>query len=162
MAAGFAELKGQKRQQGEWTDRWRVCVVLGHVEGLDLTNLSTTLKLLMSTAASSLMRCGLFPVDSSCCRTPTTISSLMPSVSILVFLELPGEGGGVCWAPGPAGRCRGGESGAGAGVVEVMVCERLRRFAGGSVVLSPVAEVVGGRLLLLLLLLLREALLPGS
>ena len=48
------------------------------------------------TAASSLMRCGLLPVFSNCSMTPVTISSLMPSVSILVSYDAPGEGGGVC------------------------------------------------------------------
>jgi len=46
------------------------------------------------TAASSLTRCGLFPVLSSCLNAPTTMSSLMPSVSILLSPSRKGEGGG--------------------------------------------------------------------
>lgn len=46
------------------------------------------------TAESSLTRCGLFPVLSSCCIAPTTMSSLMPSVSILLSSSLAGDGGG--------------------------------------------------------------------
>lgn len=45
--------------------------------------------------ASSLIRCGLFPVFSSCSITPTTMSSWMPSVSILLLPSAPGDGGGV-------------------------------------------------------------------
>lgn len=47
-------------------------------------------------AASSLSKCGLLPVFSSCSMTPTTISSLMPSVSIL---KAPPSGGGVASTP---------------------------------------------------------------
>lgn len=46
--------------------------------------------------ASSLSRCGLLPVFSSCSITPTTISSFMPSVSIL---KAPASGGGVASTP---------------------------------------------------------------
>ena len=45
-------------------------------------------------AESSLTRCGLLPVLSSCCIAPTTISSLMPSISILLSPSLIGDGGG--------------------------------------------------------------------
>ena len=42
------------------------------------------------------MRCGLFPVFSNCSMTAMTMSSLMPSVSILRVMQTsPGEGGGV-------------------------------------------------------------------
>lgn len=52
------------------------------------------------TVANSLMRCGRLPVFSSCSMTAITMSSLMPSVSILVSkCESPGEGGGVCSKP---------------------------------------------------------------
>ena len=44
---------------------------------------------------SSLIKCGLFPVFSSCSITPTTISSLIPSVSTLLSVDARGEGGGV-------------------------------------------------------------------
>ena len=47
------------------------------------------------TVESSLIKCGLFPVCSSCSITPITISSLMPSVSTLPSVEARGEGGGV-------------------------------------------------------------------
>ena len=47
------------------------------------------------TIASSLIKCGLFPVFSNCSITPTTISSLIPSVSTLRSVYAPGEGGGV-------------------------------------------------------------------
>ena len=50
-----------------------------------------------STMASSLIKCGRFPVFSSCSITPTTISSLIPSVSTLLRVDgPPGDGGGVC------------------------------------------------------------------
>lgn len=45
---------------------------------------------------SSFIRCGRLPVFSSCSITPVTISSLIPSVSILILSVAPGEGGGVC------------------------------------------------------------------
>lgn len=49
------------------------------------------------TVASSLMRCGLLPVFSSCSMTEMTTSSLMPSRSIFRYATTsPGEGGGVC------------------------------------------------------------------
>ena len=54
---------------------------------------------LASTAASSFDVCGLLPVFSSWRITPTTMSSLMPSVSTLDTPRAPGEGGGVCSAP---------------------------------------------------------------
>jgi len=49
-----------------------------------------------STAASSFIKCGLFPVFSNCSITPITISSLIPSVSTFTSPTAPGEGGGVC------------------------------------------------------------------
>lgn len=52
------------------------------------------------TVANSLIRCGRLPVFSSCSMTAITISSLIPSVSILMSkCESPGEGGGVCATP---------------------------------------------------------------
>lgn len=47
------------------------------------------------TVASSFIRCGLFPVFSSCSITPTTMSSFIPSVSIFVPAKDRGDGGGV-------------------------------------------------------------------
>lgn len=48
------------------------------------------------TEASSLMRCGRFPVLLSCSKTPATISSFTFVKSIFISVEAPGEGGGVC------------------------------------------------------------------
>lgn len=48
---------------------------------------------------SSLTKCGLLPVLSSCWIAPTTISSLMPSMSILLCPSLSGDGGGDNAAP---------------------------------------------------------------
>src|SRR2546423_11089301 len=57
------------------------------------------------TVANSLMRCGRFPVFSSCSMTAITISSLIPSVSIFgTSGTSPGDGGGVCSA-GPRRLC---------------------------------------------------------
>jgi len=47
-----------------------------------------------SIAESSLTKWGLLPVLSSCWIAPTTISSLMPSMSILLSPSLSGDGGG--------------------------------------------------------------------
>ena len=58
--------------------------------------LDTASLILDRTVESSLIKCGLFPVFSSCSITPTTISSFMPSVSTLLSGEARGEGGGVC------------------------------------------------------------------
>lgn len=52
-----------------------------------------------STDESSLTKCGLLPVFSSCWIAPTTISSLMPSMSILLCPSLSGDGGGDNAAP---------------------------------------------------------------
>ena len=108
------------------------------------------------TIASSLIKCGLFPVFSSCSMTPITISSLIPSVSILLRVEGPGEGGGVCsYAALPllfgrsaketflvmdAVRGRGGE--VGEGVCDVW-CDRLTLFAGGESCGGDVFEMEG-------------------
>ena len=59
------------------------------------TYLATASFVLDRTVASSLIRCGLFPVFSSCSITPTTISSLMPFVSYLVDPDGSGVAGGV-------------------------------------------------------------------
>ena len=48
------------------------------------------------TVESSLIKCGLFPVFSSCSITPTTMSSLIPSVLTFLSVEARGDGGGVC------------------------------------------------------------------
>ena len=61
-----------------------------------VTYLETASLVVERTAASSLIRCGRFPVFFSCSITPITISSLMPSVSILDSFSAPGDGGGVC------------------------------------------------------------------
>lgn len=58
--------------------------------------LDTASLILERTVESSLIKCGLLPVFSSCSITPTTISSLMPSVSTLLSVDARGEGGGVC------------------------------------------------------------------
>lgn len=58
--------------------------------------LDTASLILERTVESSLIKCGLLPVFSSCSITPITISSLMPSVSTLLSVDARGEGGGVC------------------------------------------------------------------
>lgn len=60
-----------------------------------ITYLETESLIFDRTAASSLIKCGRFPVFSSCSMTPTTMSSLIPSVSTLLTEVAPGEGGGV-------------------------------------------------------------------
>ena len=60
----------------------------------DVTNFSTECRLVESVAASSLTKCGRLPVCSSCRIVPTTISSLIPSTSILLHPSAAGEGGG--------------------------------------------------------------------
>ena len=57
---------------------------------------STASLVVERTVESSLIRWGRLPVFSSCSMTPTTMSSLMPSMSILASFIAPGEGGGVC------------------------------------------------------------------
>ena len=89
------------------------------------------------------MRCGLLPVDSSCSSTATTTSSLMPSLSILLF-EMPrGEGGGVVLVMAAADVCcrsladdafldLRGEAGVELEEArELIVCDRFTRLAGG-------------------------------
>ena len=58
------------------------------------TYFSTQCRFVASTWASSFTRCGLFPVFSSCCIVPTTISSLIPSTSTLLLPSTAGDGGG--------------------------------------------------------------------
>ena len=58
--------------------------------------LATASLMVDKTVANSLIKCGLFPVFSSCWMTPTTISSLIPFVSYLLRLLGSGDGGGVC------------------------------------------------------------------
>ena len=82
-AAGFAELHDDS-QQGSWV-RWKS----------EISYLDTASLILDRTVESSLIKCGLLPVFSSCSITPTTISSLMPSVSTLLSVGARGEGGGV-------------------------------------------------------------------
>jgi len=112
------------------------------------------------TVASSLIRCGLLPVFSSCSITPVTISSLIPSVSILLWFWAPGEGGGVCsyaFLPLLLGRSaketalvaedavddrgRDGE----VGVVACDGCDRLTFFVGGRSVSVATAVLMEGR-----------------
>ena len=80
-APGFAEL--------DWS-----ATALRTMAGMQ-TNLETESLVFERTVASSLIKCGLFPVFSSCSITPTTISSLIPSVSYLLRLDGSGDGGGV-------------------------------------------------------------------
>lgn len=109
------------------------------------TYFSTAAMLCVRIAASSLTRCGLFPVFSSCRIVPTTTSSLMPSVSILCTEAAPGDGGGVCSANRDGGSALmrmfvdvGGLIDVGGGVVEP--CDHFAFFARGS---SPMT-VAGG------------------
>jgi hypothetical protein len=82
-AAGFAELHSN-------ISRLNLTIWMA------LPYLETESLMFDRTAASSLMRCGLLPVFSSCSITPTTISSEMPSVStLLISVAERGEGGGV-------------------------------------------------------------------
>lgn len=111
-----------------------------------ISYLDTASLILDRTVESSLIKCGLFPVFSSCSITPTTISSFMPSVSTLLSVEARGEGGGVCsYATRPLllGRSANdtalvecevaddfgldGDMGGG----EVEVCDRFIFFVGG-------------------------------
>ena len=99
-----------------------------------------------STDESSLTKCGLLPVFSSCWIAPTTISSLMPSMSILPSPSLGGEGGGDNAAP-RLGFCSFMRMAVGrGGLMSPMVGEALpwARFdflTGGS---SPSTAVLGG------------------
>ena len=83
-AAGFAELHSGWSAQGH-----------GRGGNRGVPYLDTASLILDRTVESSLIKCGLFPVFSSCSMTPTTISSLIPSMSTLVSVEARGEGGGV-------------------------------------------------------------------
>ena len=65
------------------------------VEGGIIPYAETASLIFDRTIANSLIKCGLFPVFSNCSITPTTISSLIPSVSTLRSVYAPGEGGGV-------------------------------------------------------------------
>lgn len=95
---------------------------------------------------SSLTKCGLLPVFSSCWIAPTTISSLMPSMSILLSPSLSGDGGGDNAAP-RLGFCsfmrmaveRGGLMSPMVG--EALPCDRFDFLTGGS---SPSTAVLGG------------------
>ena len=60
------------------------------------THLRTASFVVERTVESSLIRWGRLPVFSSCSMTPITMSSVSPSMSILILLAAPGEGGGVC------------------------------------------------------------------
>jgi len=126
MAAGFAELQNVSKGY----------MLLG---SMGQTYLSTIGIDVASIAASSLSRCGRFPVFSSCSITPTTISSLIPSVSTFVCPDSPsGDGGGVS-ATRPAGfgcsllnRKDEGRGGVvGVETFEVAECDRLTFFEGG-------------------------------
>lgn len=103
-----------------------------------VTYLSTQCSFVASTAANSFTKCGLFPVFSICCIVATTMSSLIPSVSILLLVpSATGEGGG----DNSLARCgrpslnrivvvRGGLIRPGGG--EVDVCDRLDFLGSGS------------------------------
>jgi len=81
-APGFAELQGISREHA--------------ISPVGITTYVNTASLILDkTVASSLIKWGRFPVFSSCSITPTTMSSLMPSVSTLPSAAGPGEGGGV-------------------------------------------------------------------
>lgn len=75
---------------------------------------------------NSLIKCGLLPVFSNCSITATTMSSLIPSVSILRTLS-DGEGGGVCSVTLLCGDCFGDADGDNG----VSSCDLLSLFAGG-------------------------------
>ena len=92
-------------------------------------------------AASSLTKCGRLPVFSNCSITPTTMSSLIPSVSILGATRSAGDGGGVCSmvARRPEGRtdCRFTwveevEEAEGSGDSEPAWCDLLTFLGGGN------------------------------
>ena len=83
-APGFAELSRVSMAP---------CVAIVNKSGY----LETASLMVDSTIASSLIKCGRFPVFSNCSITPTTMSSLIPSVSIVWRVDgPPGDGGGVC------------------------------------------------------------------
>jgi len=108
-----------------------------------MTHLETASLIFDRTVASSFIKCGLFPVFSNCSITPTTISSLIPSVSIFLSVNDRGEGGGVfsyAGLPLLLGRSakettfadefdRGLDSDTGDGGFEV--CDCFRFFVGG-------------------------------
>lgn len=108
-------------------------------------DLSTAWMFVERAADNSLTRCGLFPVFSSCCIAPTTISSLIPSVSILLSPSRAGDGGG------DSSTALFGFSslilivvvlgGLMSPVGDAEPCERLLFFDGGS---SPSTTVLGG------------------
>jgi hypothetical protein len=112
------------------------------------TYLKTASFVVERTVASSLIKWGLFPVFSSWSITPTTMSSLMLSVSTRLLPSAPGEGGGVSlYAALPLllGRStnetfladvtvddRGRDGDMGEGAVDA--CDRLIFFVGGGCV----------------------------
>lgn len=71
---------------------------LGGVREVEQSYLSTEWSFVARTAANSLTRCGRLPVFSICWIVPITISSLIPSVSTVVFDAVApsarGDGGG--------------------------------------------------------------------
>lgn len=80
-AAGFAELLSVSQARPDGLPR-AYCAMFWFV--------------VRSTVASSLIRCGLLPVFSSCSMTERTTSSLMPSGSILRYVVTSqGDSGGV-------------------------------------------------------------------
>jgi hypothetical protein len=81
-ADGFADLKE------------RLVVFLVKTSLFMYPYLSMAVIFVARTAASSFTKCGLLPVFSSCWMAPTTISSLIPSMSTLLSPSLVGEGGG--------------------------------------------------------------------
>lgn len=123
-----------------------LAVFLGSASLFMFSYLSMALIFVARTAASSLTRCGLLPVFSSCWIAPTTISSLIPSISTLLSPSLIGEGGG----DKAAARLdlssfmrmavdRGGLMSPTVGVWRA--CDRLGFLTGGS---SPSTAVLGG------------------
>lgn len=133
-AEGLADL------QNELAVSQVLCRVLAHAY------LSIAGIVVASTDESSLTKCGLLPVLSSCWIAPTTISSLIPSTSILLSPSLSGDGGGDSAAP-RFGFCslvrmavdRGGLMSPRVG--EALPWDRFDFLTGGS---SPSTAVLGG------------------
>ena len=106
--------------------------MISKIEGRRMeTYLATVAFSAIKTAANSFTRWGRLPVFSSWSMTATTISSLMPSVSI--FGATPpskGDGGGVC-SNKPFRLARNAEFLSDNGSGDKEVCDRFTFFAGG-------------------------------
>ena len=124
---------------------------------VDRTYPATLSLVVLRTTASSLIRCGLFPVFSNCSITPVTISSFVPSVSIFASVLAPGEGGGVCSkvtlppllgastrATSVVGGADGDSFDGEVGDVVAGGCERLIFFVGGGCDASVVFDGLEG------------------